>query len=643
MCGISGFAGSPLETERAESTIRAMCRAIRHRGPDDEGFHTEPRVALGSRRLSIIDVAGGHQPISNEDETIWIVFNGEIYNFLDLRTEMLERGHRFRTSSDTEVIVHLYEEYGLDAVERLDGMFAFALWDRRRRRLVLARDRMGKKPLHYALVGGELIFSSELKGLVQHPRVSRELSIPALSRYLVHDYVPAPQTIFRGVNKLGPGHILTYEDGEVRTHQYWDLPAPNGESALPEEDAEQQLLRLLEGATRRRLISEVPLGAFLSGGIDSSAVTALMARNMAERVKTFSIGFSEKSFDESSHARRVAAYLGTDHHEDIMTPRRMLDLVGRVGEVLDEPLADASILPTYLLAHFTRQHVTVALSGDGGDELFAGYPTYQAHRIARLMNGMPRPLLAGMRSLAERLPVSYGNFSLDFKIKKFIAGLGLPAELRHAAWLGSFEADELPSLLAPQAWQQVETDDVFSDVRDYVHAAGGRDWLGTALYLDAKLYLQDEVLVKVDRASMACSLEVRCPFLDTAVVAFATRLPAAAKLRGMTTKYLLKRSLRKLLPDDILHRPKKGFGVPLGSWIRGELRSLFQEMLDPSRLARQGVFRAEAVERLLSEHLGGRRDHRKKLWNLFVFQMWYGSYLDGQTASTDSSLQVTCR
>ncbi len=643
VCGISGFAGSPLDTERAESTIRAMCRAIRHRGPDDEGYHTEPRVALGSRRLSIIDVAGGHQPISNEDGTIWIVFNGEIYNFPELRSEMVERGHRFRTNTDTEVIVHLFEEYGLHAVERLEGMFAFAVWDRNRNRLVLARDRMGKKPLHYALVDRELIFASELKGLIQHPRISREISLPALTRYLIHDYVPAPQTIFRGINKLLPGHVLVYRDGDVRTSQYWDLPVPEGRSEVPEEEAARQLLQLLEGATRRRLLSEVPLGAFLSGGIDSSAVTALMARNMSEPVKTFNIGFSEKSFDESSYARRVAAYLGTDHHEDIMTPRTILDLVGRVGELLDEPLADASVLPTYLLARFTRQYVTVALSGDGGDELFAGYPTYQAHRIARLMNGMPRPLLAGMRSLAERLPVSYGNFSLDFKIKKFLSGLGLPAELRHAAWLGSFEGDELPALLTPDAWQQVETDDVFSDVRDYVRAAGGRDWLGTALYLDAKLYLQDEVLVKVDRASMACSLEVRCPFLDTAVVTFATRLPATTKLRGMTTKYLLKRSLRNLLPDDILHRPKKGFGIPLGFWIRGELRTLFQEMLDAPRIAHQGVFRAEAVARLLSEHLAGRRDHRKKLWNLFVFQTWYSNYMEGHTASTDSSLQATCR
>jgi asparagine synthase (glutamine-hydrolysing) len=620
-----------------------MCRAIRHRGPDDEGFHMEPKVALGSRRLSIIDVAGGHQPIGSEDGTIWIVFNGEIYNFLELRSELMERGHRFRTSSDTEAIVHLYEEDGLHFVERLDGMFAFAIWDRSRKRLVLARDRMGKKPLHYALVGPELIFSSELKGLVQHPRVPREISIAALLRYLVHDYVPAPQTIFRGVNKLGPGHMLIYEDGAVQVRQYWDLPAGEGNGEIAEEEAAQHLLRLLEEATRRRLISEVPLGAFLSGGIDSSAVTALMARNMTEPVKTFNISFSEKSFDESNYARRVATHLGTEHHEDVLTPRTVLDLVGRIGELLDEPLADASVLPTYLLSRFTRQHVTVALSGDGGDELFAGYPTYQAHQIARLMNGVPRPVLAGIRSLAERLPVSYGNFSLDFKIKKFLSGLGLPAELRHAAWLGSFEADELQSLLAPEAWQQVETDDVFSDVRGYVRAAGGRDWLGTALYLDAKLYLQDEVLVKVDRASMACSLEVRCPFLDTAVVTFATRLPATSKLRRMTTKYLLKRSLRNLLPADILHRPKKGFGVPLGFWIRGDLRALFREMLDASRLKNQGLFRVEAVERVLSEHLAGRRDHRKRLWNLFVFQMWYDKYLESGGAWTGNALQVTCR
>jgi len=634
LCGISGFVASALEGDCAESTIRAMCRAIRHRGPDDEGYHFEPQVALGMRRLSVIDLAGGHQPMSNEDGTVWIVFNGEIYNFLALRAA-LEGRHRFRSRSDTEVIVHLFEDLGAGAVERLEGMFAFAVWDGNRKRLVLARDRMGKKPLHYALLGREFIFASELKALLQHPRVTRTMSISGLARYLVHDYVPAPGTIFRGISKLPPGHTLVYEDGTVRLHRYWDLPAPEGPTGLTEDQDARRLQQLLEDAVRRRLISDVPLGAFLSGGIDSSAVTALMARNASGRVKTFSIGFAEKSFDEAAHARRMAARLGTDHHETVITPAAVFDLIGRIGTLLDEPLADASFLPTYLLSQFTSQHVTVALSGDGGDELFAGYPTYQAHRIARLAERVPRPLLRGARALAERLPASYANFSLDFKIKKFTAGLGYPLELRHALWLGSFGPADLPALLTRDAWREVAEDDVFSEVRGHAAAAGNRDWLHKALYLDAKLYLQDGVLVKVDRASMACSLEVRCPFLDTAVVDYASRLSGSKKLRGLTTKYLLKRSLRDILPADLLRRRKKGFGIPLGPWIRGALRDVFEETLDPRRIAGQGILRPDAVSRLLSEHLAGRRDHRKKLWNLFVFQRWHAAYADPYSVSAD--------
>lgn len=627
MCGISGFAGSPVEAQQGRLILEAMCHAIRHRGPDDEGYYVGSHAALGVQRLSIIDVAGGHQPISNEDGTVWVAFNGEIYNFLDLRSDLQRRGHRLETHSDTEVIVHLYEELESDLVSRLDGMFAFAIWDQHRSRLVLARDRMGKKPLHYAFVGDGLVFASELKGILQHPGVVRELSIPALTRYLAFDYVPAPRTIFRGIFKLPPGHLLTYEGRQARVTQYWDLPIPTEEANRP--GASEQLLRLLEAATRRRLMSEVPLGAFLSGGIDSSAVTALMARASSAPIKTFSIGFAEQSFDESRYARQVAAYLGTDHHEEIMAPRVMLDLIDQIGEVLDEPLADASILPTYLLSRFTRQHVTVALSGDGGDELFAGYPTYQAHQLARRMGWTPRPILAGARALATRLPVSYGDFSLDFKIRRFISGLGYPLALRHALWLGSFGVDDLSALLTPEVWQQVKSDDLFSEIRAYVKSAENRDWLGKLLYLDAKLYLQDGVLVKVDRASMACSLEVRSPFLDTAVVEFASRLAAPEKLHGFTTKYLLKRSLKHVLPDSILNRRKKGFGIPVGLWIRGELRDLFRGMLDSKRIAEQGLLNPQAVGRLLSEHLDGKQDHRKKLWNLLVFQMWHRAYLEG--------------
>jgi len=627
VCGIAGFTADTLGPDRADAVIRAMCGAIRHRGPDDEGYYAGSGAVLGARRLSIIDVAGGHQPIGNEDGTVWVAFNGEIYNFQGLRADAERRGHRLRTRSDTEVLVHLYEDRGTDLVSLLDGMFAFAIWDDARRRLILARDRMGKKPLHYARMGAGLVFASELKALLRHPAVARSLSVPALARYLTFDYVPAPQTIFEDVAKLPPGHMLVHEDGRVHLRRYWDLPAPDGDGA-DGSDAAEHLAQLLDAATARRLISDVPLGAFLSGGIDSSAVTALMTRHASTPVKTFSIGFDEPSFDESRYAREVAACLGTDHHEEIVAPAAMAGLAEQLGEILDEPLADASILPTYLLSQFTRRHVTVALSGDGGDELFAGYPTYQAHQVARRLDWTPRPVVAGARALAARLPVSYGDFSLDFKIRRFLSGLGRPLEMRHTTWLGTFEAAELPVLLAPDVWRRIQSDDLFSEMRGYVRAAEDRDWLATLLYLDAKLYLQDGVLVKVDRASMACSLEVRSPFLDTAVVEFASRLPARQKLRRLTTKFLLKRALRGLLPDRILHRRKKGFGVPVGAWIRGPWHDLFREVLAPDRIARQGLLNPQTVTHLLSEHLAGTHDHRKKLWNLFVLQMWHRSYLE---------------
>jgi len=608
-----------------------MCDAIRHRGPDDEGYYVGAGAVLGARRLSIIDVQGGHQPIGNEDGTVWVAFNGEIYNFVELRAGAERAGHRFRTRSDTEVLVHLYEDRGADLVSELDGMFAFAIWDGARRRLVLGRDRMGKKPLHYALVDDGLVFASELKAVLRHPAVARTLSLPALARYLAFDYVPAPHTIFVSIAKVPPGHVLVYEDGRARLTRYWDLPSP-GDDGVDVPEAADRLAHLLDRATRRRLISDVPLGAFLSGGIDSSAVTALMARHLSAPVKTFSIGFDEPSFDESHYAREVAACLGTDHHEEIVAPSVMLTLVERLGEILDEPLADASILPTFLLSQYTRRHVTVALSGDGGDELFAGYPTYQAHQVARHFDWTPRPVLSGARALAARLPVSYADLSLDFKIRRFLSGLGRPLTLRHAAWLGTFGVEELAALLRPDVWREIEADDVFSEVRAYARAAEDRGWLGTLLYLDAKLYLQDGVLVKVDRASMACSLEVRSPFLDTAVVEFASRLPARHKLRGLTTKFLLKRSLRGVLPDRILNRRKKGFGMPVGLWIRGPWRDLFGDMLAPDRLARQGLLNPDTVARLLLEHLRGTHDHRKKLWNLFVLQLWHRAYLEAPAA-----------
>ncbi len=629
MCGICGVVGrEPVDRD----ALRRMTAALRHRGPDDEGFHVDERgdgvtVGLGFRRLSIIDLVSGNQPIGNEDGSIQLVFNGEIYNYPELRAELESRGHRFATNTDTEVIVHLYEERGAHCVDRLNGMFAIALWDQKRRELVLARDRFGKKPLYYADLGGSLLFGSELKALLEHPLCPRELDFDALSRYLALEYVPAPYSIFAGVRKLPGGHVLRWRDGGISIEQYWDLRLDPDSPPRSDDEYIEEFRTLLRAAVRRRLMSDVPLGAFLSGGIDSSSVVAMMVDCVpASSVKTFSIGFAERSFDESAHARRVAAHFGTDHHEDVLTPGTMLELLPNVVDWLDEPFGDASILPTYLLSRFTRQHVTVALGGDGGDELLAGYPTFPADRFARFYR-VPR-LLHGnvIVPLVDRLPVSTANFSFDFKLKRFLRAAASGEDVRHPVWLGSFTPGEQAALLTSPPG------DPFAEQRS-VLAAGGEDRLGKLIYLYAKTYLQDDILVKVDRASMACSLEVRAPFLDVVLVEFLSRVPSSLKLRRLDTKHLLKRAMGDVLPPGIATRPKKGFGIPVAAWFKGELREALQDELSPDRIRRQGLFEPAEVQRLVSEHLSGRRDHRKALWTLFVFQLWHRRWLEGRTAS----------
>jgi asparagine synthase (glutamine-hydrolysing) len=625
MCGICGIVDlrGPIDRE----ALARMTVAIHHRGPDDEGFYLGPTesataVGFGFRRLSIIDLATGNQPIANEDGTVWVVFNGEIYNFLALRTDLEERGHRFTTNADTEVIVHLYEELGHDFVERLNGMFAFALWDERRQVLLLARDRFGKKPLYYADLGRTLLFASELKSLVEHPLCPKELDFDALSRYLAMEYVPTPYSILDGVRKLPGGHLLIWEDGNASIDRYWDLELRADAPARADDEYIEEFRSRLREAVNRRLMSDVPLGAFLSGGIDSSSVVAMMVDALPpSAVKTFSIGFGERSFDESAHARRVAAHFGTDHHEEIFTPQVMLDLLPEVVDWLDEPFGDASILPTYLLSRFTREYVTVALGGDGADELLAGYPTFAADRFARLYR-IPRLLHSNViLPLVDRVPVSTANFSFDFKLKRFLRGAASPEDVRHPTWLGSFTPDEEASLLAGPP------PDPFAEQRQaFAHAAGDR--LARLIYLYAATYLQDDILVKVDRASMACSLEVRAPFLDVELVKFLGRVPSRLKLRGLDTKHLLKRTMADVLPPGIATRAKKGFGIPVAAWFKGPLRETLQDELSPERIRSQGLFEPAEVHRLVSEHLSGRRDHRKSLWTLFVFQLWHRRWFD---------------
>ena len=631
MCGICGTVG-PEPVDR--NALARMTRALEHRGPDDEGFFVEEgssAVGLGFRRLSIIDLDTGNQPLSNEDGSVQLVCNGEIYNYRELRRELESRGHRFATSGDIETIAHLYEDDGPQCLERLNGMFALALWDRSRRELLLARDRFGKKPLYYADLGDTLLFGQELKALLEHPRCPRELDLDALSRYLALEYVPAPYSIFTGIRKLPPGSLLRWRDGSLSIKPYWDLSFAEEDEARSDADYADEFRHLFRAAVERRLLSDVPLGAFLSGGIDSSSVVAMMTDLLPQgAVKTFSIGFAERSFDESEHARRVAAHFRTDHREQTFSPRELVDLLPTITDVLDEPFADASILPTYLLSRFTREHVTVALGGDGGDELLAGYPTFPADRVARMYR-MPRILHEHVvETLVDKLPTSRANFSVDFKLKRFLRGARSSADIRHPTWLGSFTPAEQVALLG-----RVPSDP-FEEQRQIFASAPTRDSVNRLIYLYAKTYLPDDILAKVDRASMATSLEVRAPFLDVELVEFLGGVPSRLKLRRLRTKHLLKEAMGGILPPGIAGRAKKGFGIPVAAWFRSELRDALQDELSPARLDRQGLFEPAEVGRLISEHLSGRRDHRKALWTLFVFQLWHRRWLETRPSARPS-------
>ncbi|HVS20686.1 MAG TPA: asparagine synthase (glutamine-hydrolyzing) [Pyrinomonadaceae bacterium] len=631
MCGITGWANLNPRTpppDGADELLRSMCDRMVHRGPDSEGYLVSDGVALGMRRLAIIDLITGEQPVFNEDESIAVILNGEIYNYRELRADLEARGHSFRSASDTETLPHLYEEYGREMVQHLNGMFAFALWDEKRRRLFIARDRFGEKPLYWGVFDHTLLFASEPKVLLAHPSVRPDLNLNALRQYLSFDYVPAPLSIYEGISKLPAAHTLTLEDGEIKVERYWKLSYKTHEPVPSVDNAANQLRDLLADSVRMRMVSDVPLGVLLSGGIDSSVVTALAVRASSETVKTFSISFAESSFDESQYARRVAKFLNTDHHEERFSASLAANLVADIGAWMDEPMSDPSLVPTYLLSRFTRKHVTVALGGDGGDEIFAGYPMYFGHRMARAYDRVPRFLKRGVvEPMVNLLPVKTKNLSLDYRARRFLTASHYDEVARHHVWFGSFTPHDQESLLTNHAKQSSEGD-VYRDARRMFAECDSNDLTECMQHLDTQLYLAEDILTKVDRASMAVSLEVRAPYLDPRVAEFAASLPSRYKLHGYTSKYILKRAAKGLVPPFVWRRGKKGFGVPFAKWLKSELRPLARDLLSPERLRRGGLFNPDYVARLQDEHERGVANHRKLLWSLLTFELWRESFVE---------------
>ncbi|MEW6026948.1 MAG: asparagine synthase (glutamine-hydrolyzing) [Planctomycetota bacterium] len=638
MCGICGrinFSNTPVP----DDLIHRMCQTIVHRGPDSEGVYIQQSVAMGIRRLAIIDLQTGDQPIHNEDKSIWLVLNGEIYNFQPLREELLRKGHSFYTKTDTEVIVHLYEEYGVECLKHLRGMFALALWDNNKGQLLLARDRMGKKPLYYAQTDKHLIFGSEMKSLLINPEVKKEIDLEALDYYLTYYYIPSPLSIFKGIRKLPPASfLLCSAGGNIKIERYWQMDYREKHS-LSREEYQRRIMELLEEATRIRMISDVPLGALLSGGIDSSAVVGLMARNSYKPIKTFSIGFStgggfaygggereDPDYSELKYAKLVAERFKTEHHEFTVTPdvvKTLPDLAWHYGE----PYADSSMLPSYYVARETRKHVTVALNGDGGDENFAGYPRYQAQKLMSL------PLVRILSRIANilTLPNVFGTAdpkSFFTRLKRFTAVAGLPPDRRYLVWQLCFNYASRQQLYQPWVKEKLGQAMPENYLLGIYNNAKANNHLDRMLYTDVNAYLPEDLLVKMDIATMANSLEARSPFLDHKLMEFSAGIPANLKLKGFTLKYILKQSLKDLLPEEILMRGKMGFGVPISRWFRNELKSYLQETLSPESIKKRGYLNPGVVQNVINEHLSGRVDHGARLWALLVLELWFNKYVD---------------
>jgi asparagine synthase (glutamine-hydrolysing) len=618
MCGIVGAVGGGKELIVNRELADAMCQVIEHRGPDDRGVRYAPPAFIGMQRLSIIDLESGDQPIHNEDKSIWVVFNGEIYNYRELRKELEACGHRFYTHSDSECIVHAYEQYGERCFERFRGMFAIAIWDQNHERLVLARDRLGKKPLYYAHVDGNLVFGSELKSLLLVPGVGQEMLDDAIYDYMLYGYVPTPRSIFADVNKLPPGYSLRFENDRISLQRYWQLsfqPKWQGDEA----ELTRQLHDQLDDAVRARLVSDVPFGAFLSGGLDSSVVVALMARHMNRPVKTFSIGFKEEAYNELNDARQVAQHVGAEHHELVVDPEAV-GLTEKLVWHFDEPFADSSAIPTYLVAEMAAHHVKMVLSGDGGDEAFAGYERYRKYAtMEQLRRLLPLGLPGGLRTLGRGIPGRFGK-----RLTWLGERLGLPYPEDYLSGVALSTPQQAATLLGrPEA-----LDAGYGDVAACFSQDKGVHHIDRIVGGDVTSYLLDDILVKVDRMTMANSLEARAPLLDHELVEFAARLPVSMKMRSSGGKYLLRQVARSLLPESVLAKRKQGFAIPLSEWFRTSLRGMLQDLVTSRAFRERGVFDPAAVERNIAEHLRGEADHGEHLWLVLNFELWARRFLD---------------
>jgi asparagine synthase (glutamine-hydrolysing) len=623
MCGIAGVVSENRESNIGEALVRHMCNQIVYRGPDDEGIYVADGAGLGMRRLSIIDISGGHQPVFNEDRTAWIVYNGEVYNFPELRPELENRGHRFYTKTDTEVIIHLYEEMGAECVTKLRGMFGLAIYDKVKRKLILARDRLGKKPLHYALHKGNLYFGSEIKSILAAAPELAEVNSQGLLEYLYYGYVPEPITAFVGIHKLPSGHLLEFEDGKIHIRQYWDLPEYNTHPPKSEEECLEELEQRLFEATKIRLISDVPLGAFLSGGTDSSTIVGLMARASSGPVKTFSIGFKKNDFNEADYARIVARKFGTDHHEMILEPD-VVQTVEHLTSSLEEPFGDSSMLPTYYVSQMARRHVTVALSGDGGDEIFAGYDRYRIHARRQIFEKVPGWARRFYRdSVFPRLPNSMQG-------RKFSYNISLPWQERYVDGLSFLPAFERDTPLLSDDFRAMlqRSEDPGNVLRRRFAAANAKDPVSQILYVDTKTYMVDDILAKVDRMSMLNSLEVRVPILDHVFIEWVTGLPPEWKLRGKHQKYILRKLAERVgVPREVLYRQKQGFSLPLVHWMRHELKDMLMILIEPRTLER-GYFQPAGVRKLMDDHLLRGKTMTGRLWRLLMFELWHRNFLE---------------